>query len=98
MQSAFLISFAWMMNYFRTTESLNRDYYDVFGNGLVAFYCLLIVPFIVALCIQTYKGIRKLEIARNSKITMLVLFIFLCLVVSVVGYYVHLLFYAGFAP
>ena len=98
MHSAFLISFAWMMNYFRTTESLNRDYYDVFATGLFTFYILLIVPFIVALCIQVYKGIWKLEATRNSKIVLLALFILLCLVVSVVGYYAHFIFYYGFAP
>lgn len=98
MHSAFLISFAWMMNYFRTTESLNRDYYDVFANGLFTFYFSLIVPFVVALCIHVYKGIWKLEVTRNSKIVMLALFILLCLVVSTVGYYAHFIFYYGFAP
>ncbi len=49
MQSAFLMSFAWMINYFRTTKSFNRDHYDAF-----AFYGLLIIPFIAALCIQVY--------------------------------------------
>lgn len=98
MQSAFLISFAWIMNYFRTTESLNRDYYDVFGNGVIVFYWLLIVPFIVALCIQVYKGIWKLEVTKNSKIILLALFILLCLVVAGAGFYLHVFFYYGFAP
>lgn len=98
MHAAFLLSLAWMVNYFRTTESPDRDYYDVFANGLVTFYFLLIVPFIIAMCIQVYKGIWKLEVTRNSKIVLFAMFIVLCLVVSVFGYYAHFIFYYGFAP
>lgn len=97
-QSTFLISFAWMMNYFRTTESLDRDYYDVFANGVMGFYGLLVVPFIIGLCIQTYKGIWRLDVTKASKIAMLVLFVLLCLFAAVIGFYVHFFFYYGFAP
>lgn len=97
-QLAFLIFFFWMSNYFRTTESLNRDYYDIFLNWLGIFYFLMAIPLMVSLWYQTYKGIWKLEIGKASKTIMMVLFVIVCLILLVVGLYAHILFYYGFAP
>lgn len=98
MQSAFLISYVWFTHYFRTAESVDRDYFDVFANGIFVFYFLLMIPLVAALCIHTYKGIQKLAIGKASKIIMMILFVFLCLVISVFGVYAHFFFYYGFAP
>lgn len=97
-QLAFLVFFFWMSNYFRTTESLNRDYFDVFGNGLVIFYFLMVVPLAIALWVQVYKGIWRLDVGKAAKIVLMTLFVLMTLVVAFVGFYAHILFYYGFAP
>ncbi|MGM0896537.1 MAG: hypothetical protein ACQEV0_01480 [Bacillota bacterium] len=97
-QLSFLAFFFWMSRYFRTDESVNRDYFDVFGNGLVIFYFLMVVPLAIALWVQVYKGIWRLQIGKVSKIIMMVLFVLMTLVVAFVGFYAHILFYYGFAP
>ena len=97
-QLSFLAFFFGMSRYFRTSDSVNRDYFDVFGNGLIIFYFLMVVPLAIALWIQVYKGIWKLQIGKASKTIMMALFIVMTLVVSFVGFYGHVLFYYGFAP
>ncbi|MBU9671812.1 hypothetical protein KQ939_07845 [Planococcus sp. CP5-4] len=77
---------------------MNRDYFDIFGNGLAIFYPLMVVPFVVALWVQVYKGIWRLDVGKVSKIIMMVLFVLMTLLVAFVGFYAHILFYYGFAP
>lgn len=97
-QLAFLVLLFWMNNYIRTAESVNWDYYDVYGNWLSIFYFLMVVPLIIALWVQVYKGIWKLEVGKVTKVILMLLFVIVCLVFSVVGLYAHILFYYGFAP
>lgn len=97
-QLSFLAFFFGMSRYFRTSDSVNRDYFDVFGNGLAIFYLLMVVPFVVALWVQVYKGIWRLDIGKISKIIMMVLFVLMTLIVTFFGFYAHILFYYGFAP
>ena len=97
-QLSFLVFFFGMSRYFRTSESVNRDYFDVFGNGLAIFYFLMVVPFVMALWVQVYKGIWRLDIGKFPKATMMVLFVLMTLVFAFVGFYAHILFYYGFAP
>lgn len=77
---------------------MNWDYYDVFGNWLSIFYFLMVVPLIIALWVQVYKGIWKLEVGKVTKVILMLLFMIVCLVFSVIGLYAHILFYYGFAP
>lgn len=97
-QLSFLAFFFGMSRYFRTSDSVNRDYFEVFGNGLIIFYFLMVVPLAIALWIQVYKGIWKLQIGKASKAIMTALFAVMTLVVSFAGFYGHMLFYYGFAP
>ena len=97
-QLSFLAFFFRMSRYFRTSESVNRDYYGVFVNGLFIFYLLMVVPFVLALWVQVYKGIWNLQVGQVSRVIMMVLFILMTLVVAFVGFYAHILFYYGFAP
>lgn len=77
---------------------MNRDYYDIFVNGLVIFYLLMVVPFVVVLWVQVYKGVWRLDIGKISKITMMALFVLMTLIFTFFGFYAHILFYYGFAP
>lgn len=97
-QLSFLVFFFRMSRYFRTSDSVNRDYYDIFVNGLVIFYLLMVVPFVVALWVQVYKGVWRLDIGKISKITMMALFVLMTLIFTFFGFYAHILFYYGFAP
>jgi len=97
-QLSFLVFFFGMSRYFRTSDSVNRDYFDVFGNGLAIFYFLMVVPLAIALWVQVYKGIWRLDVGKVSKIIMMGLFVPVTLVISFVGFYAHILFYYGFAP
>jgi hypothetical protein len=98
MQFSFLASFAWFVNSIRADASLSREDIDAFFDGVFIFYFLLVVPFMISLIIQTCKGIWKLEVEKASKIIMMIIFILPCLVVSVIGLYLHVFFYYGFAP
>ena len=97
-QLSFLAFFFGMSRYFRASDSVNRDYFDVFGNCLIVFYFLMVVPFVIALWVQVYKGIWRLDIGKISKIIMMVLFVLVTLVAAFFGFYAHILFYYGFAP
>ena len=97
-QFSFLAFFFGMSRYFRTNDSVNRDYFDVFVNGLAILYLLMVVPFVIALWVQVYKGVWRLDVGKISKIIMMVLFVLMTLVVAFFGFYAHILFYYGFAP
>lgn len=97
-QLAFLGLFAWTSMRFREDESFSRDYVDTFGNGIILFYFLMLVPLLVGLWIHTYRGIGKLEVGKAAHIIMMGMFVAFCLMVSVIGFYLHLFFYYGFAP
>lgn len=97
-QSVFLLSFGVIGNYFRSTQSLKREYVDMFGDGIVVFYFLLALPLLFSLWIQTFKGISKLEIDRNAKQIIFVLFVLCSVILGVIAFYLHVFFYYGFAP
>lgn len=97
-QLSFLILYAWVNNSFKGDINFSREYANAFGMGIIVFYFLMIVPFFIALGIHIYKGVRKLEITGTSKVVMMIIFTFFCLVFSVTGFYLHLFFYYGFAP
>ncbi|PSL41033.1 hypothetical protein B0H99_103167 [Planomicrobium soli] len=98
MQLAFLSSVAWMEHSFKVDESFALKYAVAFGDGVVIFYFLLVVPLVVSLWIQVYKEIWKLEVGKMSKVIMMAMFVLHCLIVSFIGLYLHVFFYYGFAP
>lgn len=97
-QSVFLLSYGWVNNYFKRAESLKREYVDMFGDGIVLFYFLLAIPFTCSLWIQAFQGIRKLKIDKTAKLFLFVLFALLSIIFAVIGFYLHVFFYYGFAP
>lgn len=98
MQLSFLVLFAWTSSRFQTDESFSRDYVDAFGDGIILFYFLMVVPLLTALWIHTYKGIRKLEVGKLTQVAMIGMFVVFTLIFSVIGLYLHVFFYYGFAP
>ncbi|WP_298828801.1 hypothetical protein [uncultured Planococcus sp.] len=97
-QFLFLILFAWTNNRFRTDESFSREYVNIFGNGIILFYFLMVVPLLAALWVHTYKGVEKLEVGKISRWVMIGIFIVFTLISSTIGFYLHVFFYYGFAP
>lgn len=87
-----------MINSFEGDLNFANNYTDAFAIGIMAFYFLMVVPFVIALGIHIYKGTQKLAISRTAKGIMTTLFIVFSLTFSVPGFYLHVFFYYGFAP
>lgn len=97
-QLAFLTLYTWMINSFEGDLNFANNYTNAFAISIMVFYFLMVVPFVIALGIHIYKGIKKLEITRTAKGIMITLFIVFSLTFSVTGFYLHVFFYFGFAP
>lgn len=97
-QLAFLGLFAWMNNRFRANEHFSHNYVDLYGDGIVLFYFLLVMPLLGALWVHTYKGIEKLNFGKMAGLAIMGMFIVFCLICSIIGFYLHVFFYYGFAP
>lgn len=97
-QLAFLIFFAGMENAFKGDLNFANNYTDAFAIGIIVFYFLMVIPFVIALGVHLYKGTQKLAISRMAKGIMMILFIGFSLFFSVIGFYFHFIFYYGFAP
>lgn len=87
-----------MINSFEGDLNFANNYTDAFAIGIMVFYFLMVVPFVIALGIHIYKATQKLEINRTSKGIMMTLFTVFSVVFSVTGFYLHFFFYYGFAP
>ena len=89
-----------MINSFKGDLNFANNYTDAFAIGIMAFYFLMVVPFVIALGIHIYKGTQKLAITRTrtARGIMMTLFIVFSLTISVTGFYLYFFFYYGFAP
>lgn len=97
-QLVFLGLFAWMNNRFRANERFSHDYVDLYGDGIVLFYFLMVVPLLGALWIHTYKGVEKLNFGKMTGVALMGIFIIFGLIFAIIGFYLHVFFYYGFAP
>lgn len=97
-QSAFLLYFFWTDQSSRTDDGMTQEQAFAFGDRIVLFYFFFAIPLILSLWIQMQKEIWKLEIDKKRKWIMMALFVVVCVIFSIIGFFAHVFFYYGFAP
>lgn len=76
----------------------NDNINALFFNSIDVFYLLLAVPLFIALFVSMYKGIMQKEVTKSTKLVVIPLFTISFLIAAVIGFYLHVFWYYGFAP
>ena len=87
----FLIVFTGILN--------TMNYINMFSYGIDIFYGLISVPFLGAVLIYSVKKIQSINwYPKWSKYLILIMSILINIVVLIVGYYLFVFIFYGFAP